>query len=128
MPDRPKLTLVENLKQSIALEDALSSSEPEEHKENNVVDLARERMDRGALTSKDVTPAQLLEVVCEDVAASRIGNVVKCYVTLIAEDESSFTVSNYRAGLNRAEEVAFRQLGLQEAVDNWRFGCAAVED
>ena len=115
MADRPKLTLVESLKKSL---------EVEEQKENNVVDFSKEKIDRaverGELTANDVTPAQLLSIISEDV--ERLGNVVKCYVTLIAEDDSSFTVSNYRAGLSRSEEVAFRQLGLQEAVDNWRFG------
>lgn len=111
MGDRPRLTLLESLKQSVA-------ETPEQTE--NVVDLFRERCERGELSSSEIKPLDLLRLVIED--AERKGNVVKCYVTLVSDTTDAFTVTNYRAGLNREEEVAYRQLGLQEAVDRWRFG------
>lgn len=116
MGDRPKLTLVEGaIKQALVASLELEGEQPAE----NVVDLSMERLERRQLTATEVTPEQLLMLCLRDV--ERL-NVVKCYVTMISDEGDSFTVSNYRAGLSRSEEVAFRSLGMQEALDNWRFG------
>lgn len=132
--DKPRLTLIECLKQSLDETPTASTDQEmpdvvggadEPQPSAEVVDLFREKVVRGEMMAKDITPQQLIEIVAEDI--ERLGNVVKCYVTLIADDEDCFTVSNYRAGLNRVEEVSFRQLGVQEAVDNWRFGTSGME-
>lgn len=109
MTDRPKLTLIESLKQSV-----------EEARQGEVVDLALERINRHGVNCKDVTVQQLLKVVTNDV--ERMENATKCYITVIQDTPEAFTVSNYRCGLDRQEEVSFRTLGVHEAMDNWRFG------
>lgn len=109
MEDRP---IKEMLKASL-------DAEPEHN--GNVVDLNMERMERRFLNATEVKPQELIKLVLRDMG-ERYQNVVKCYVTLVIDAGDSFTVSNYRAGLTRSEEVAFRSLGLQEAMDNWRFG------
>lgn len=125
--DRPKLTLVETLRKSIEETPDLAESQTQEEQTENVVDLSIERMRRSdVITSKDVTPQMLFELIASDL--EQMKNCVKCYVTLISDDGDSFLVSNYRAGLNRQEEVAFRSLGVQEALDNWRFGAMKDEE
>ena len=114
MEDGPSLNLIENLKASLDAEEADSG---------NVVDLGAERLLRGrdSLTPDQVTPQEVLKLAMED--CSKLGNISKCYVTLIVDegDERMGTI-NYRAQMTRTEEIAFRQLGLQEQIDNWRVG------
>ena len=116
MGDRPKLTLVETLRASLNE----TETKPEHREESNVVDLAVERIGRTDVLAKDVTPEDLLKFILSD--APLMASAFKCYVTMISDDGAAFTVTNFRAGLDRSEEVAFRSLGLQEAMDNWRFG------
>ncbi len=106
--------LLEALEKSVALEP--------EPKENNVVNFAVERLSRKGedLRPQDIAVTDLLSLIQSDVA--KYGDVTKCYVTLVREDEKAFTVVNYRAGVSRVEEIALRQLGVQEVIDSWRFG------
>lgn len=120
--EKPKFRLIDCLKQSLEIVRPVPPeiAPPVEEAGAEIVELDLERIERSGLTAKDVTPEDILRLCLKDVKAK--GNVVKCYVTLISELEDSFTVSNYRSNLTRTEEVAFRQLGVTEAVDSWRFG------
>ena len=82
-----------------------------------VVDFEVERAER-AEEAAGVRPISLLKMALKD--AQKDNTIVKAYVTLIRDDKDSFSTINYRAGLKRTEEIAFRQLGVQEALEGWR--------
>lgn len=116
------LTLIDGLKASIELE---------EHSENGkVADLAAERAKRQPaaadpyenLCPYEITPADLLRKVLADVESGTVENVTKCYITLISDDGKRWGTTSYRSCLHVHEEVAFRQLGAEEAMRTWQCG------
>jgi hypothetical protein len=86
----------------------------------NVVNFGQERLARvpEKLSATDITPDQLIPFIANDIKT--MGTISKCYVTLVSEEADCFHVTNYRAGLNRTEEIAYRLLGVLEAMENWR--------
>ncbi|HEY6020615.1 MAG TPA: hypothetical protein VIY48_12210 [Candidatus Paceibacterota bacterium] len=111
--------------------EALRASVAAEGKQGtNVTNLAEVRMKReaakgpGKITGDnplayDVSVKQCLEMALKD--ADRIG-AVKCYVTMICDDGDTWSTNNYRSCLTRIEEIAFRQLGVTEAINRWTGG------
>jgi len=135
MAEKPKLRLVSNDNTEKKTEEerrvsnvkALiekSLAQEEQAVINGVDDLALERIRRNKVPAAEVTPRQLLTILLDDI--ERMENdgekVDKCYVTLIRDGGENVIVTSYRAGLSRPEELAYRQLGVQETLDSWRFG------
>lgn len=91
-----------------------------EQEESNVVDFEVEKLSRERHADpRNMMPDKCLALALAD--CKQFGDVIGCYVTLIREDAGeALTVESYRAGLNRAEEIAYRQLGLNEAIENWK--------
>jgi hypothetical protein len=85
-----------------------------------VIDFEVERASRKPLDNADVSPATVLKMALEDITTGPYHNCSKVYVTLVLDNDSTFSTCNYRANLTRIEEVAFRQLGVAEAIDGWR--------
>lgn len=121
MADRPEFRVINGGAQPLP--------SPLEHENpntsgNTVTDFDVERLDRkrDSLWAHDVTPEQLLKLALLD--CSKHEGVFGCYITLIRrrEEDGGLQTQNYRSGLNRLEEVAYRQLGLVEQLDAWRNG------
>ena len=85
----------------------------------NVVDFRNAKVDSGTLLAREVTPAEVLTQALEDLGSL---NVAKCYITLVIDNGETWATTNYRANLTRAEEIAFRQLGITEMLESWRNG------
>lgn len=85
----------------------------------NLVDLEVERAERGLVPNAEVTPETLLRLALKDCELAK-GRITKCYVTLIEDEGDSMSTTNMRANLTRTEEIAYRQLGLTEAIESWR--------
>lgn len=85
---------------------------------SNVVNLSVERLIRKAPAScEQVSVRELLELALAELS----DNAVKCYLTIIEKDpEGGFSLDNYRSGLLRSEEIAYRQMGVLEAMENWK--------
>lgn len=120
MPDdlkaalRASLTVIENDSRQ---DDPVTTDTVEENAA--VVDLSLERIERGDMSCQQVTPEQVLRLALRELDQTE--GITKCYVTLIQETpEGPITTINMRSRLSRQEEVAFRQLGVHEAIDSWR--------
>ena len=99
--------LKENLKQSLALIEAPS----------NVIDLDVERADRREISNRDVTPETVLKMALRECEKS--GNVTQCYITLVEDTPEGMSTTNLRSNMSRIEEIAYRQLGLAEAIEQY---------
>lgn len=84
---------------------------------SNLIDLEIERIDRSAADCGDVTPEQILRIALRD---TQEGDVRACYVTLINESGEAESSTHYRSNLTRSEEAGYRQLGVQQILDDWR--------
>jgi predicted NUDIX family phosphoesterase len=93
---------------------------------SNVVQLGVERLLRNGpqMDAKDATPLDVIRLVEHDIIES--GNVTACYVTLITNQDNHFEVTNYRSNLARTEEIAYRQMGVQQAIENWKLDAEEV--
>jgi hypothetical protein len=89
-----------------------------------VIDFEVERASRLNMDNAEVRPETILKMALEDVTTGpyRDGRCTKAYITLVLEDGKTYSTCNYRANLSKIEEVAFRQLGVTEAVSGWRGG------
>lgn len=67
----------------------------------------------------DLKPSTLLKMALLD--AQSDPNINRAYITLIRENaDGSLTLVNYRAGMNTAEEIAYRQVGVSEAIEGFK--------
>lgn len=97
-------TLVELLRESV--------------ENSNVVDFEVEKINRRHIDARDVMPDKCLALALQD--TKQRGDVIGCYITLIVEEPETMSTVNYRAGLSRTEEIAYRQVGVQEAIESWK--------
>lgn len=86
--------------------------------ETNLIDLDVERADRGLISNSDVTPETVLKLAIKECQES--GHVTQCYITLIEESPDGLSTINLRSNMSRVEEIAYRQVGLAEAIEMWR--------
>lgn len=101
----------------MALKDDLKAS-IDDYTTDNVVDFEVEKLQRKSVDATQVMPDKCLALAMLD--CKEYGDVIGVYVTLIRESPDSLSTENYRAGLDRAQEIAYRQLGVQEAIERWK--------
>ena len=111
---KPKMTLIE------------SSPPPEEQ---TVVDFNKEKLARrgGKAMACDINAETVLEMALMDCREAGDRGPAKAYITLVYENDTASTTVNYRCQLSHLEEVAYRQLGLSEAIENWKGSTGAEE-
>jgi hypothetical protein len=92
----------------------------DEDESAEVIDFEVERASRVNMDNAEVKPETILKMALEDVTGPYQGKCTKAYITLVLDNGKAFSTCNYRANLSRIEEVAFRELGLTEAISGWR--------
>lgn len=83
-----------------------------------VVDFEVEQAER-TKSASEIVPTTLLKMAVLE--AQSDPNIEKAYITMLRKNEDgTFTTINFRCGMDMVEELAYRQVGVTEAIDRWR--------
>lgn len=73
---------------------------------------------RNGNSSKDVTPAQLLRLIIEDIEAGRINPTGMVVAFTNKHTSGAITIGGYRSQINKMEEVALYSIGLNNSINS----------